>query len=327
VSEKTGNEGAVEETAPAASTGDISRTSLTPSGIEIKYIPKPRGYFIRSQEDESGEWQEVPSVSTVLDLLEKGGLSWWGQRIGVQGVLQLFNTGAIFPVQLPGHDRPILAVPGQDSAIVAGPEQLVEQLDMFKLTVNDVRDSAGDRGTSVHDAFELWAKEGLRPDPKVFPEEERGYVNALIKFLDDVPSLEPEGFEVMVASLEHGFAGRYDFRGKTNLEHKVCHRVVPKSRNEYFSVLPPGRFLFDLKTSKDVYLDQSRQLEGYEIAGVESGYEPTDRRAILNVQADGLYQLSPSFGEADDFLVVLDLWRSAQRMKARKKEHGGARKK
>jgi hypothetical protein len=80
-----------------------------------------------------------------------------------------------------------------------------------KLTVNHMRDKAGDRGVAVHDAFEELGEDGHLARPTHYPEEEQGYVSGLWSFLNDVCP-EPLAAEVMVGSVEHGFAGRYDIR-------------------------------------------------------------------------------------------------------------------
>ncbi len=75
---------------------------VTPSGLKIYYQAAPkRLYRIRKPVGlsegmwEYGEWTEVPSVSTVLEVLEKGGLSWWGQGVGVAGVQKLLEIGEL----------------------------------------------------------------------------------------------------------------------------------------------------------------------------------------------------------------------------------------
>ena len=128
-----------------------------------------------------------------------------------------------------------------------------------------------------------------------------------------------------MASFEHGFAGRYDARGAINSEVKVCHHIVPKSRSRYYSMLQPCRVMLDLKTSKGVYNGHSRQLEAYELASVESGYDPTDVRAILHVTADGLWELKRSFGRPESFLAALADYREEQFIEEQRKAYGGAR--
>jgi hypothetical protein len=180
-------------------------------------------------------------------------------------------------------------------------ESIVALLTEHKLTVNHVRDKAGDRGQSVHDAFEAWARTGLKPDPSIYPDEERGYVEGLLAFLADVPTIEPIAAEVLVASAEHGFAGRYDIRFRTWQPHDVVVHRTPK-RGATYRRLAPGLYLGDLKTSKGIYASHARQLEAYEQASVESGYEPTEARGILHVAADGTYEFVRSWATFEDFL-------------------------
>jgi len=73
-----------------AATEPVVLTNLTPSGIEVAYSPSPRRHYkvYDAGKPEVG-WQEVPSVTSVLGCLEKGGLSWWGQGVGVDGVVEL----------------------------------------------------------------------------------------------------------------------------------------------------------------------------------------------------------------------------------------------
>lgn len=297
-----------------------------PNGVRVQYHWEPkRKYMLQPVGARDEEWYEVPSVSKMADLLEKGGLSHWGQRIGIAAVQQLLHTGAVRLLQTPSAPNGVICVPRDGQWVVASTEALVDLAKAFKIDIQNTKDTAADRGTSVHKAFELWGSEGLVPDPKIFPENEKGYVEALVKFINDCDGgLQIEHQEVVVASVKHGFAGRFDFRGKVTKEIKVCHRVTAL-RNEHYSTLQPGIVLGDVKTSKDVFLSQMRQLEGYEIASQEVGYEPADHRLILNFQQDGYYQCIPSFGTANSFLVVLALWRDEQEMKRRKKEHGGAR--
>lgn len=80
--------------------------TVTPSGIEIYYQAGPkRLYRIRQPVGlsegmwEYSDWVDVPSASTVLQVLEKGGLSIWGQRVGTDGVLELVERGELLWVE------------------------------------------------------------------------------------------------------------------------------------------------------------------------------------------------------------------------------------
>lgn len=76
--------------------------AVTPSGIEIYYQAGPkRLYRVRQPVGlsegmwEYSDWVDVPSASTVLQVLEKGGLSWWGMGVGVDGVEALIEMGEL----------------------------------------------------------------------------------------------------------------------------------------------------------------------------------------------------------------------------------------
>jgi hypothetical protein len=288
---------------------------VTPSGIPVYYQSKPkRCYRIwtggehrddlleSAQSIGNGEigdghlWRDVPSVTEVLSVLDKGGgLIWWAMKIGVEGVLSLINGQYLDPRY-------------------GSMEEIVALLTEHKLTVNHQRDKAGNRGQAVHDAFEAWARTGLKPDPSIFPDEERGYVEGLLAFLEDVPTIEPLAAEVLVASVEHGFAGRYDIRFRTSEPHDVVVHRTPKKGPQYRR-LAPGILLADLKTSRGTYPTHALQLEAYEAASIESGYEPTVARGVLHVSADGTYEFKRVRATIDDFLAVLNVWTRFQNSK------------
>ena len=329
-----------------------SKVHVTPSGLEIRFSWEPkRMYELRGPQDKKytatetalkagwkppqgteqvedywrhpAAWAEVPGVTDVLKVLDKPALPWWGMTIGVRGVLDLYERGLLRPGLV--LDPPQLACPGRVGIgtagfIVAGPEQVVEMLKEQKLTVNHVRDKAGDRGQSCHDAFELWATEGTIPEPAMFPPEERGYIIGLLKFITHVTLGEPvfESTEVVVGSPKHGYAGRYDWRMKTTKECTVVKHHTPV-KGDQFATLAPGSYLGDVKTSKDVYPESHfRQLEAYEGASVESGYEKTAARGVLNITEDGRYKFVRSTAKLKDFLCVLEVYKSNDRIKGRK---------
>lgn len=286
-------------------------SSETPSGIVVEYEVEPKRLY-------RVNGVEVPSVTTVLEVLEKKALPWWGMTVGVEGTLALHNMGLLRSVQ---HEKQrILACAGPIGngavgLVAAGVDQVVELLNTHKLTVNHVKRAAGARGQSVHDALEVWATDGTRPDPAMHPPEEQGYVQGFLAFLDDVPSAEAVASEVMVGSVEHGFAGRYDIRIRTTEKHTVVKHHTPV-KGPQFATLEPGLYLIDLKTSKDVYpTSHFRQLEAYEGASVECGYEPTDGRGVLHVSREGKYKFPRSTATLEDFLCVLAVWRSNQGLK------------
>lgn len=187
-----------------------------------------------------------------------------------------------------------------------------------RLTVNHVKDKASTRGVNVHSAFEKWAEDqSYRPVVDTYPETEQGYIRGLIAFLDDLGEVENVESEVMVGSIQHGFAGRYDLRFASPPafdEKTVVTKVYPK-RDAKRSVLPTGKFLVDLKTSKGIYPTHALQLAAYEMASVECGYGPTDHRAVVHVTADGKYELVLTHASPEDFLSVLSAHQTMQNAK------------
>jgi len=306
---------------------------VTPNGLPIYFQYDPRRYRLgpNTGPDQQGttweevhepeSWEIVPSVSEVLDVLHKPGLPWWGQGVAIEGVQTLHGLDLVREIVVGG--RPMLAVqpPGGWQAAEPHPasvDEITALLTQNQLTVNHVRDRAGDRGLAVHDALEGYADTGRLPDPTMYAATEAGYIRALVKFLRDVQP-EPIASEVMVASREFGYAGRYDFRFRVSKPRDVVARCYPK-KSALVKRLQPGEILSDLKSSKGVYESHPRQLEGYEKASTESGWDETSARGIIHVQEDGQYEFVRSWADFNDFLAVLMVWRSDQAMKKRKKE-------
>src|SRR5690606_869501 len=110
---------------------------------------------------------------------------------------------------LASNQKVLTVFDAERGEVVAGVEQIIALLTKEKLTVNHVRDSASSRGIAVHDALEMWVSSGEIPDPEFFPAEQAGYVRGLVEFLK-VAEPTPIASEVMVGSVKHGYAGRYD---------------------------------------------------------------------------------------------------------------------
>lgn len=273
-------------------------TETTPSGLSVYYQPNPRLYRVGSGD----YWVEVPSVTTVLGVLDKPALPYWGMKVGVEGVLKLLDDGHV----IPGSDG--LWVNDFDEPI--GVDRAVELLVKHKLTVNHQRDKAGARGTSIHNAFENWARFGFAhfPQERDVAPEEVGYLRGLRATLESI-GFVPESVEVMVGSIKFGFAGRYDLRA-TNPEDK---EIAVNSRRKV--LLPAGKYLCDLKTSSGVYPSHLLQLEAYEGASVECGYDPTDYRLVIQIGAEGKFDLKLSKATYQDFLDVLACYRAMARVK------------
>lgn len=297
-----------EETVPAAA------TSITPSGIEVQYEWEPKRLY-RVRASAEAEWEEVPSVTTVLGVLDKPALPWWGMKVGVEGVVELLHRGVLKSDDL--ADESVLV---DEAYSQVDTDDIVRFLTQQKLTVNHVLNKAGDRGNSVHAAFEDWANIGQLPHPEIYPETERGYIHGLRAFLLDLSenaectNLRPE---VMVGSPKWGYAGRYDLR--CNYSGGVFVTMTYPKKPNRVEEIPASRLLLDLKTSSGVYESHFLQLEAYEAASIECGYEETDIRAVVRVTSEGQYEFVRSQESIWDFISVLDCYQKIRKIKARKR--------
>lgn len=227
--------------------------SPTPSGRKIVYYDKAHRYRI----DRGDGMDFVPSVSTILDKAVSKNLSGWAERGAVLGVQTLASRG-----------RPVEQM---------GPDAILDEMHSQGLRHYQRRDAAALRGTSVHTAFEQLAL-GTPPKLSSFPIGERGYVQAIAKWwMEHEPTVEHS--EVMVASWEHGFAGRMDL---VTAEHGVV----------------------DLKTSKAIRESHHYQTAGYRIGLRESGYGGVDAGWVLRVGEDGTFEFVKSWATEQQFLSL-----------------------
>jgi hypothetical protein len=158
----------------------------------------------------------------------------------------------------------------------------------------DVRDAASTRGTSIHKAAEHLANTGEAPRLGSFPEGHQGYVQALASWwLAERPKVIAT--EVIVASLEFRFAGRFDLLAE----------------------IGGRRTLVDFKTSGAVHpKEMFAQLEAYEGASIECGYPPTDERLIVRLGEDGTFEVAESCASYSDFLAIKAAFDACKRIEA-----------
>lgn len=262
--------------------------TTTPSGVRLYYQDAPRRLYTVN-----GKW--VPSVTTVLGVLDKPALVWWAMKVGVEGVLLLRAME-----KLPqGYDPDI--------------EEVVAMMKEAGLTTNQIKDRAGDRGNDAHEALEVFATRGVIPDPSDYSEAHRGYVEGLRAFLVDAEPTVLQS-EVMVGSAEYGYAGRYDLLAQLD-EREVVTRLYPK-RKPKRETLEAGVYLLDLKTTKGVYSTHHLQLAAYEGANRECGYGDSDVRGVIRVSPTGGYELIRSDKPYyDAFLAVNECWKAMEAIK------------
>src|SRR4051812_35750669 len=108
-------------------------------------------------------------------------------------------------------------------------ESVMELLVEEKLTVNHQTDKAAHRGVNVHSALETWCSSGHIPETDLYEDHERGYVEGLSRFIAAINHVaEVDGMEVMVGSLEHLYAGRFDLVLNISQPVEVVTKCYPK---------------------------------------------------------------------------------------------------
>ena len=287
----------------------VGFTQITPNGTEIYFQAEPKRLYKLWAAD-VGELDklpglEVPSVTDVLGCLDKPGLVHWGQRVGVEGVLELFSRQ-----HLVARENGEVFIPfGYVAPIDA--DGVLTLLKEHKLTISYVKNEAGERGTLVHTCLEEWVAHGTLPVPSFWPEHLQGYIEGLRKFLLDLGPLKTKHAEVMVGSLAYGFAGRYDLEAVVPEGREFTLRLgSPGGRRPDERDTFSGRTLFDLKTSGKVYNTHFLQLEAYELARLECGYHPTKQRVVVRVTVDGQYEARVSPATSGQFLSVLGAYKA-----------------
>jgi hypothetical protein len=255
--------------------------TITPSGFSIVFEdgePDDKGKSKRRSYTVNGE--KLVSVTTVLGCLDKPGLKYAAEKLGVQGAI-------------------ILA---QDGRLPASVDGALSRMKAEDLRFWQVWDKKKDRGTLAHEDLLALATGAPLPDLDALEPEQRGFAQGVAGWFADARPVAIQQ-EQSVASVEHGFAGRHDL---------YC--TIP-------TLHPTARFLLDLKTTAELprdryenvkapYPEMLLQLGGYEVARVESGYEPSDYQAVLRVDSTGATDLFVTVVDPSLYLGVLGAYKA-----------------
>jgi len=266
-----------------------NRTETLPSGVRVEFWDKVgvdgkgqnRCYRIDGREE---KW---PSVSTIAGIYAIPALTPKAVKMQEEAIIALAQSG----VDIAGLSR----------------EQLRAKLREAGTHYDAIWGVARKRGDVAHDVLlRLW--QGDVPDLAAYPDE-RKWIQAGLKFARDE---DPEVVDVeyFVASTTHKFAGRGDL---------LCvPRKGPRAgklvRFDYKTVTdwsyeqlrkdeePPGRL-------RPPYDESLIALAGYELGGVESGYMPSDVRAVVRLGPDGEYVVTESHATEKVFKAALTAYR------------------
>lgn len=253
----------------------------TPNGTEITFqdgLPDPetgkakrRTYWLGTVEPAN----VVPSITTVLGVMEKEGMHFAIEKLAVEGAIELATSTGL-PTDLP---------------------DAMEAMKSRGLTFRSQWSKKADKGTDIHDYFER-----LLADPTTdVPSDCEAFAQA-IRNWRDLYKPEPIQAETMVCSTAHKFAGRFDLLATVpQLEADV--RLELKS----MSVLPRHKVTGEVYPP---YTEHLWQLAGQETAAVESGDPPSQLQAVLRVDEQGEFDFYTTQVEPRGFLAALSLWRA-----------------
>lgn len=250
-------------------------TTSYPNGIHIDFEPEGHTYGIGYSPE---SLDAVPGASELLDFLPKY-LVEWGQGIGVRGSMDLVRRAI---VDRDSHGNVLL----DTSRYSLEDEQFnVKELRRQGLDHNAIRNDAAARGSTVHAAFRGFIDNGVMPNPADYATgEAKGYIESLRQFCEAIKgNVETILCERPVCSMEFGVAGTPDWLGVVNAAN-LCTGGEVRKRHAIFS----GLTLFDLKTSKQVYLSHTYQLSLYEKMLRECGVIPKQaQKAVVLIKAQG----------------------------------------
>lgn len=134
---------------------------------------------------------ELPSVTTVLGALPKGGLDWYGFKLGIAAVREV--TGIAYDI-----------------------DQMYERAKQTQFAPHRALKAAGSRGTDVHNVAEVLLREGKLDNLPKGTHADEGFVDALVRWHDreGVADWEMLAVEETLYSLRHLYAGTVDFIAK-----------------------------------------------------------------------------------------------------------------
>lgn len=266
------------------------KTHVTPNGMELAHFEKPYwSYTINGEHKHpwtpSEPWGRVPSVTGIIGVLDKS------------RPLMAYAANATFAAC--GYLTQTYGIPPSQHSDDNGTDTLKRTAKHYALDHGSVTSEAALRGSEIHEIGENWVKHGTFPVLGNYPKHWHGYVRAIAGFLSSWKG-SFQMAEQITGSAIHGYAGTCDTVAIATGTDGMRHRL-------------------DYKTSRQVYArSHYRQLEGYEVAAVEGGEDPTDRRGIVCLYSNGEYEIVYVPDEhmgARAFLNTLAVWRDEQPLK------------
>jgi hypothetical protein len=255
--------------------------------VTVSIVKKGRGRYYKVDGDPMMEGERLPSVTTILNVINKPALVPWAKKITAQKF-----RDTLFEWQ--GNAAESMEV-GSIPTIEITDEAIEELFTEAKARPDVIRDEAGDYGTRVHEALAT-QEEGA--------EDKYPGIQAYYEWLEE-QGLEIKHREVPVYNRGYGYGGTLDAVGyRTGSQQPV---------------------ILDYKTSSGIYWETSLQIAAYAFAwdSMTTGaagsalegwalrfpkVEPKSGQGFF--EAKKVADLSESF---DGFLAAKGLWEASKR--------------
>jgi hypothetical protein len=211
-----------------------------------------------------GRRVRLPSVTTILGaVMPKQALLDWYEARGAEGAVILEREGLLTDVP---------------------PDMAIEVVRARGVGASDFAKIAAKRGVDVHGILQRYCETGDFPGASEYPEDYRGYIKGLAKWLIKADP-QPVATERLIVHPENGYAGRTDLRASVYGVDTLC----------------------DLKTNRraQLYPEAALQLAGYADAEERCGDGYPSRLLAVAVGPDG------SFSEGRPSVGVQEAWRRA----------------
>lgn len=275
--------------------GNLER-HVMPNGGEVFYRDGDHSYWKGAKANPKAEGGfsgtgRLTGISTVVAPYDwrPDNLMRWAARLNGEGVAALAAEG------LSQDDMEDMRACLQ--WLTTG-ESIWQALEDARLLYDQARDDAATRGTNVHKhALQAMATGSVVPSRADLTDEEWGYARGVMAFWHETEP-EPMFAEQIVCDPDLGVAGRFDL---------VCELTFNGVRQ---------LALVDAKTSGFIPVKHHSQLAGYRYCAekCELLADPVDCMLILQVDAQGGYELVPAEADDGDFLAAVDLYRRAARI-------------
>ena len=224
--------------------------------------------FVESSHKYYLDGKPLTGVTTILGVINKPALISWSARMAVEHIAKWVGKRTDFEL-----------------------EDLFQVFEEAKTAYAQKRDKAGDIGTTVHNAVEMWIKGEYIPEmdeqaTKMFENFKDWATKNKVKFLES---------EKKMYSREFWFAGTADF---------VCE-------------IDGKKLIGDLKTSSGIYLEAFYQCAGYRIMLEEMGETGFEGSVVVNIKKTGVFNEEKDVrfrydyeGDKNAFLSALTLYRN-----------------